>query len=73
MIEEYINKFVVITFRNRGADLRTIAYVVEVKDGFVKLEAPAQKNQYLVSLSAIIEVAELPESQVRPEYRRDTK
>ena len=44
MIEQFLNKFVVIQFRNsKGESMRTIAYVVEVKDGFVMLESPKQK------------------------------
>ena len=70
MIETFVGKFVVIEFKNRDKNERTIAYVVEVKDGFITLEAPAQKSRYAVNLQSVISITELPEDRVKPEFRK---
>lgn len=70
MFEDLVNKFVIIEFSLRGQPARTIAYVTEVKEGFIALESPAKRSKYTVATSSIINITELPPEKVRPEYRR---
>ena len=70
MFEELSGKFVIIVFMNGSQEQRTIAYVVSVEGDFITLEAPARRSRYMVNLKNIISISELPESQVKPEYRR---
>jgi hypothetical protein len=70
MIETLVGKFVVIEFTNGQRSQRTIAYLAAFQDGFLTLEAPSTRKQYSVNVNSVIEISELPESQVKPEYRR---
>ena len=68
MIQDLVGKLVVIEFERTGnTNQRTIARLIDVRDGLVELESPSTKNRYVINTKTVVEINELPPNRVRPE------
>ena len=68
MIQDLVGKLVVIEFERTGnTNQRTIARLIDVRDGLVELESPSTKNRYVINTKTVVEINELPPNRIRPD------
>lgn len=68
-LQKLLNKFVVIEYSNGdGTSHRTIAILRSVDSDLLSFETPAKHTVFLVHLSKIVEISELPPDKIKPEF-----
>ena len=71
-LQKLLNKFVVIEYTNGdGTTHRTIAILRNVDTDLLSFETPAKRTVFIVSLSKVVEISELPPDKIKPEFMRD--
>ena len=68
-LQKLLNKFVVIEYTNGdGTAHRTIAILRNVDTDLLSFETPAKHTVFIVNLSKVVEISELPPDKIRPEF-----